>query len=101
MQVRVLKVNGDRPARAIVRGRSGRNIGDELNLQLKDLILDLQLLLLEPPQLEFIVTGQGGEPVDHIVEIAMLDLQLDDAALDLLFIHVEEGSLTPAMTCMP
>ena len=68
--------------------QSGGDVRDELNLQLKDLILDLQPLLFQTAQLEFVVTGQRGEPVDDVIEIAVFDLQFDDAAMDRLFIHI-------------
>lgn len=89
-------MRGARAARQHSGEQSGGYVRNQLNLQLKDLILDLQFLLLQAPQLEFVMASQRGESVDHVIEIAMLDLQFDDAAMDRLFIHMNHRFLKGA-----
>src|SRR5579862_9166998 len=51
-------------------------VGNELTLQARDLVLEHQLALLEAPQLQLIDVNVEREPRDHLIEVAMLDTQL-------------------------
>src|ERR1700751_3205259 len=54
---------------------SGDNIGQQLALGLRDLVLQQQLSLFEALQLELVEGSALGEPRDHLVEVAMLGLE--------------------------
>src|SRR5207244_7268405 len=56
-------------------GPSGDDVGQELALDLRDLILEQQLSLFEALQLKLVEGSALGEPRDHLVEVAMLALQ--------------------------
>ena len=60
----------------------GRDIGRQLPLEQCDLILDHQLAFFQPLQLQLIDDRRLGEPEDHVVKVAMLELELGDARFD-------------------
>jgi hypothetical protein len=62
----------------------------------------VQLALLQTPQLKFIDARLDSQPVDGGIEIAMLDLQLDQTALDVFGIHAKEAGRQERtrMTCL-
>lgn len=52
------------------------------------MILELQFAFLQASQLKFLMPQIMDQRLDHCVEITMLDLKFDDAALDVLrWIH--------------
>jgi hypothetical protein len=53
-----------------------------LHLQEDDGILDLELALLETAHQQLVGVGFLSHPLDHLVEAAMLELQLGDPQLD-------------------
>src|SRR3546814_15058859 len=55
------------------RFESGDDIGEQLVLAPTDLVAQLQLLLLEPGELELVGNRRRGERDDRGVEVAMLD----------------------------
>src|SRR5271166_2239459 len=61
----------DRP-HSVPGNWSGDDIGQQLALDLRDLILEQQLSLLQALQLQLVERSALGEPRDHIVEVAML-----------------------------
>ena len=54
---------------------SGDDVGQELALDFRDLVLEQQLALLEPLELQLIERPALGNTRDHVVEVTMLDLQ--------------------------
>src|SRR5690606_808883 len=63
---------------------SGRNIRHELHLQQGDVVLQLQLALLQAAQLQFFMPAVTDQGFDRGIEIAMLDFEFDNPALDVL-----------------
>jgi hypothetical protein len=59
--------------------RSGRDVGNQLHLEERDVVLQLQAPLFQAPQLQFFMLTVGAEHVDDGVEIAMFHFQFDDA----------------------
>src|SRR6266567_3696875 len=55
--------------------RSGDDVGQELALDFRDLVLEQQLALLEPLELQLIERPMFGNARNHVVEVAVLDLQ--------------------------
>jgi hypothetical protein len=49
-----------------------------------DVILQLQLALLQAPQLELVVVAIEYQQLDHDIEIAMFNIEFDQAQLDFL-----------------
>src|SRR6516162_7311461 len=76
----------DRP-RNSVDDLSGDDIGQQLALDLRDLVLEQQLSLLQALQLELVERSALREPGDHLIEVAMLRLQ--DGELGLQGFYVE------------
>ena len=70
------------------RKPSGDDIGQELALDLRDLILEQQLSLFEALQLELVERSALGEPRDHLVEVAMLGLQDGELRLEGFYIKI-------------
>ena len=64
------------------RRRLGQHVRIELPLQQRDLVLEQQLAALQSPQLQFVVHRILGQTRDRHIEIAMLDLQLDQPLLE-------------------
>ena len=73
-----------RPLRGPLRARAGvaqaGMSGSICALEARDLILEQQLAALHPRELQLIVRRILGQAMDHVVEIAMLELQRDQAA---------------------
>lgn len=67
------------PARREILGGDVRR---QLPLEQCDLILDHQLAFFQPLQLQLIDDRRLREPEDHVVKIAMLELELGDARFD-------------------
>src|SRR5262245_18090857 len=71
-----------RSSSCIVVGRVGRlcvEVGDQLALEPRDLILQHQLAFLQAPQLHFVDVQVHLQPVDDVIQVAMLDTQLPQA----------------------
>ena len=66
---------------------------DEARPQALDLVLEDELALLEALQLQLVLPGVGVEPVDHIVEVMMLDLEAMKAAADLRLLLFGQGEV--------
>src|SRR5690606_15089319 len=71
---------------------SGIEIRDQLALEARDLILQYELALLQPLQLQLVDVDVHRQPLDHLVEIAVLDAQLpqffdvaEQFAIDVIF----------------
>src|SRR3982751_6205292 len=73
-----------RPTTAFLGGRvtfalairlSGDDVGDELAFQLCNLVLEPKLALFQALELQLVERGTLDQPVDHLVEIAVLRLQ--------------------------
>jgi hypothetical protein len=71
--------------------RSGRDIRHQLHFKQGYVILQLQLALFQAPQLELVVVAIEYQQLDHDIEIAMFDIELDQAQLD--FLGISHGSL--------
>src|SRR4051795_13518236 len=63
---------------------SGDDVGDELAFQLCNLVLEPKLALFQPLQLQLVERGALDQPVDHLVEVAVLDPQGFQLGLDRL-----------------
>ena len=65
----------------VLRGILGlsQQIRPERAFEPRDLVLQQQLSLLQPLQCELVVQRVGVEPVDRLVEIAVLDAQIGKA----------------------
>src|SRR3954470_3940357 len=63
---------------------SGDDVGDELAFQLCNLVLEPKLALFQPLQLQLVERGALDQPVDHLVEVAVLDPQGFQLCLDRL-----------------
>lgn len=50
---------------------SGRFVGHQLRLELRDLVPELQFALLQPPDRQFVRAGIALQPRDRGVEVAM------------------------------
>jgi hypothetical protein len=72
--------------------RSGGLVRHLLHLQQGDRVLDFQTSLLEPRDLKFVVRRLRQQFVDQVVEIAVLDLQFDDAASNGVKIVLHPGN---------
>lgn len=72
-----------------VAGFSGDNVGDKVILKDGNLVLELQLSLFEPGDLQLIDGPCGCQRVDRRVEIAMLDFQRFKALTHLFLGHAE------------
>jgi hypothetical protein len=70
-----------RIAAASVAETLGGHVGVELALEPGDLVLEQELAALQALQLELVVDELVAEPLDDVVEIAVLDLELQDALL--------------------
>ena len=55
------------------RGASGDDVGQEFAFDLRDLVLERQLALLEALQLQLVERHALGDARDHVVEVAVLD----------------------------
>src|SRR5262245_16714544 len=67
-----------------------RDVRIDLALEPGHLVLEEELAALEALELELVVAGLLGEALDHVVKIAMLDLELQDPLLEhgaLDFVH--------------
>src|SRR3954462_3127994 len=73
------------PRSRAARGRSRDDVGNQPRAQLGDLVFEEELALLQAAQLELVLRDVAGEPEDHVVEVAMLHLELVQAARDLRF----------------
>ena len=60
--------------------RSGDDVGEQVALDLQDGVLELQLALLQPLDLQLVERLLLGQPRDHVVEIAVLGLEFDELA---------------------
>src|SRR5262245_7800224 len=63
---------------------SGDDIGNQLAFQLVDLVLEAELALLQPLQLELVERRLLEQTVDHLVEVAVLAFQGFKLGLDRL-----------------
>jgi serine/threonine protein phosphatase PrpC len=70
-----------------------------LHFEHRDSVLNLQLSLLHPTQGEIVDVRLSAEPEDRLVEIAVLDLQLDDATLYYFLIHVRANHQSEPEKC--
>src|SRR5690606_8974787 len=61
--------------------KSGGGIGNELHFQQYYIILQLQLAFFQTPQLQFVMARLACQHCNDGIQIAMLDFELDDAAL--------------------
>src|SRR5471030_292758 len=61
---------------------SGDDVGNELAFQPKNLVLQAELALLQPLQLQLVERRLLDQPVDHVVEVAVLDAQAFELGLD-------------------
>jgi hypothetical protein len=59
--------------------RSSRDVGNQLHLEKRDVVFQLQAPLLQPPELQFLMLAIVAEHVDDGVEIAMFHFEFDDA----------------------
>jgi hypothetical protein len=59
--------------------RSGRDVGNQLHLEKRDVVFQLQAPLFQPPELQFLMLATVAEQVDDRVEIAMFHFEFDDA----------------------
>jgi serine/threonine protein phosphatase PrpC len=64
-----------------------RDVRHQLDLQESDVILELQFALFKAFQLQFVPDRLQRQPADNLVEIAVLDLQLDDPVANGYLIH--------------
>src|SRR5687767_2946429 len=71
--------------RAIKAARSGDDVGDQARAQTLDLVLEEQLALLQPLQLQPVLARLDHQAADHIVEVMVLDLQRLQALANLRF----------------
>jgi hypothetical protein len=60
---------------------SGGNIRNQLHLEQGNAILQLQLSLFQPAQLQLVVHRVEDERIDHHIQVTMLDFQFDNALL--------------------
>src|SRR5215813_7537317 len=60
---------------------SGDDIGQQLAFDLRNLVLEQQLSLLQALQLQLVEREPLGQPCDHIVEVAMLGLKGSELSL--------------------
>jgi hypothetical protein len=74
-----------------------RDVGNQLHLQQEDVILQLQLALLQATQLQIFRTRIAHEHVDHAVEVAVFDFELDDTALDIFAMRAGHGGWRNAL----
>jgi hypothetical protein len=71
---------------------SGRNIRHQLHSQQYDMIFQLQLAFLQPPQLQLFMMSTLREQVDHRIQIPVFDFQFNNAALYILAMrHGHDG----------
>src|SRR5215469_10423319 len=63
-----------RPPLTAVCRLSGDDVGQQFALDLGDLVLEQELALFQPLQLELVDRRVLGEARDHLVEVAMLGL---------------------------
>src|SRR3989304_1205081 len=63
-----------------IRRRSSDDVGQQLAFELRDLILQQQLALLQPLQPELVERRPFRQSSDHVVEVAMLAAQLPERA---------------------
>src|SRR5690348_7645488 len=66
----------------VARDKSRVEIGNQLVLEIRDHVLELELALLEPRQVQLVARGVEREAADRGVEIAMLALELGQLAGD-------------------
>src|SRR4029077_2905529 len=66
----------------------GDDVGQELALDLRDLVLEQQLSLFEALQLELVEGTALGEPRDHLVEVAMLALQGGELCFEGFYVKI-------------
>jgi hypothetical protein len=59
----------------------GGNIGYQLHFEQRNMVLQLQLALFQAPQLQLLMIHVARQYIDHRIEVAMFNLQFDDAAL--------------------
>ena len=62
---------------------SSQDVGNQAIPQAGNRVLEEELALLEPPQLQLVLGGAVREPRDDVVEVVVLDLERQDARLDL------------------
>jgi PPM family protein phosphatase len=60
---------------------SGRNVRNQLHLEQGNAILQLQLSLFQPAQLQLVVHRVEDERIDYHIKVTMLDFQFDNALL--------------------
>ena len=66
--------------------QSGRHVRHELHFQQGDIVFQLQLALLEAAQLKLIVMTVQGQHFNDCIQVAVLDVELNDAALNFFFV---------------
>lgn len=70
-----------------MRGILGNDVRKQGALDLRDLVLQLQLALLQPLDLELVERHLFRDPGDHVVEVTVLGPQLVQPALEGLLIN--------------
>jgi hypothetical protein len=65
-------------------GASGWNIGHQLHLQQRNMILELQLTLFQTAQLELVGMAVRRQHRNDGIEVAVFHVEFNDAALDVL-----------------
>jgi hypothetical protein len=65
-------------------GPSGWNVRDQLHLEQRNVVLELQLAFLQAAQLQLVGVTVADKHVDDGVEVAMFHVEFNNAALDLL-----------------
>src|SRR4029450_4501866 len=80
---------------------SGDDIGNQLAFQLEDLVLETELALLQPLQLELVERRLLDQAVDHLVEVAVLALQGLKLGLDGLGVLRLRRRVAHALATLP
>lgn len=69
------------------RETSGNDVGKQLVVELADLVLELELALLQPGELDLIMSRHRVQRIDRGIQIAMLLRQRFKAGLQFLVVH--------------